>query len=215
MRLIDRGENLLKTLLAKELGEIIRPNVSAIFTDGFYQWLRFFSKDKNRLARAFAHIFNFNVFWVTVDEQNNVLGIAACSDCMIPSVQLCKKEFRKHLGLLRGSIAFSVLKKEFEEKQYPFPISEDMGMVEFVATASEHRGKGVAETTLRHIFSTTPFTQYALEVADTNIKAVRLYEKLGFSEFMRVVEKHSDKSGVNALVYMKAIPNTHNQIQDT
>lgn len=80
-----------------------------------------------------------------------------------------------------------------------------MGTVEFVATSTEYRSKGVASSIINHIFETTPYNEYVLEVADTNEKAVRLYEKLGFSEFMRVKEKHSKQSGINNLLYLKYV----------
>jgi ribosomal protein S18 acetylase RimI-like enzyme len=80
-----------------------------------------------------------------------------------------------------------------------------MGCIEFVATSPEYRGKGVTSEIITHILKTTPYTNYVLEVADTNLNAVNLYMKLGFQEFKRVEEKHSDKSGINYLVYMKYI----------
>lgn len=78
--------------------------------------------------------------------------------------------------------------------------------MEFVATAAEHRGKGVASAIIEHIVKVTPFSAYILEVADTNLAAVKLYEKLGFKEFMRTPEPHSKRSGINYLVYMKYEP---------
>ena len=78
-----------------------------------------------------------------------------------------------------------------------------MGMVEFVAVSAKYRGQGVATAIMKHIFAVTPYEVYALEVADTNTNAVKLYEKLGYTEFMRIKQKHSKQSGVDYLVYMK------------
>jgi ribosomal protein S18 acetylase RimI-like enzyme len=189
-------------LNAGEFNHQTNAQMSRIFVDGFYQWLRFFSKDKAKLVKAFTHMFNPSVFYIaTVNEE--ILGIAACTGERAPSVRLDKKEFRRHLGLVRGFIAYTMLKKEFEGKKYPFPIEQDMGLVEFVAVAEQSRRQGVAAAIISHIFDTTPYAKYVLEVADTNASAVRLYEKLGFQEFMRVKLKHSKRSGVNDLVYMK------------
>lgn len=188
--------------LAASLGESARPDISDIFVEGFFQWLQFFSRDKAILKRALAHMFNLDVFYVAL-YAGKVAGMAACTAAAVPCVQLQKSELTRHLGFLKGRIAYAVLKKEFEEKPYPFAISPGMGLVEFVATAPDYRGKGVAGSIIRHIFDVTPFSEYALEVADTNTNAVRLYEKLGFSEFMRIPQKHSKRSGVNNLVYMK------------
>jgi len=69
---------------------------------------------------------------------------------------------------------------------YPFELSSQTGSIEFVATAPEHRGKGAAFGLLEHVMDAMPYTEYVLEVADTNISAIRLYEKLGFNEFKRI-----------------------------
>jgi len=103
------------------------------------------------------------------------------------------------------TITYFILKREFEEKLYPFEITKGMGMVEFIATSIKYRGQGVASAIMKHICDFTPYDVYALEVADTNTNAVKLYKKPGYSEFLRIRQKHSKKSGVNYLVYMKYI----------
>lgn len=183
-------------------GDSTKMKISEIFVDGFFQWLNFFSKDKDKLTKAFSHMFNLKVFYIAVID-GEIAGIAACTDGKVSSVQLKSQELKKHLGFFMGSIAYFVLKREFEEKSYPFEITKGMGMVEFVATSAKYRGQGVASAIMTHIFESTPYDVYALEVADTNANAVKLYEKLGYSEFLRVKQKHSKKSGVNYLVYMK------------
>ncbi|WP_235836351.1 GNAT family N-acetyltransferase [Enterococcus timonensis] len=179
--------------------------VSKIFVEGFYQWLKFFSKDQKKLTKTFAHIFNPDVFYVAMIDEK-VAGFAACARPENPSVHLVQKEFRQHLGFWKGTLAYRILKKEFEDKPYPFSIPENMGMIEFVATDAEFFGQGVATRIIQHIQQTTPFKEYALEVADTNLPAVKLYEKLGFREFQRVPEKHPKQSGLNFYLYLKNIP---------
>ena len=47
----------MKVMNAKEIGgDPIRNEISSIFVDGFYKWIKFFSKDKEALKKAFAHI---------------------------------------------------------------------------------------------------------------------------------------------------------------
>jgi ribosomal protein S18 acetylase RimI-like enzyme len=72
-----------------------------------------------------------------------------------------------------------------------------------VATAAAHRGKGVSFDLLKYIHETMPYSEYILEVADTNASAIRLYEKLGYVEFTR--KPAHKKSGFNDFVYMKLI----------
>jgi ribosomal protein S18 acetylase RimI-like enzyme len=194
----------MKTIRFSKFDNQTRMKISEIFVDGFYQWLNYFSKDKGKLVKAFEHMFNPEVFYIAVID-DDIAGIAACTDGKIPSVRLDSKKLKKHLGLIMGTITYFILKKEFEEKQYPFEIEKGMGMVEFVATASKYRGQGVATLIINDIFHITPYETYVLEVADTNTNAVKLYEKLGFTEFMRIKQKHSKRSGVNHLVYMKCL----------
>ena len=196
----------MKILCASEFGNDTKMKISKIFVDGFFQWLNFFSKDKDKLTKAFSHMFNLEVFFVAVID-DEIAGIAACTDGKVSSIHLESKELKKHMGFFMGTITYSVLKREFEEKSYPFEIDKGMGMVEFVATSTKFRGQGVATAIMNYIFDSTPYCVYALEVADTNINAVKLYEKLGYTEFLRIKEKHSKQSGINYLVYMKYLKN--------
>lgn len=198
------GETIMKIIRAGETDQDIRLDISKVFVDGFHQWLKFFSKDKEKLSKAFAHMFNLDVFYVAMDG-DNVAGITACTDGRTPCVKLEKQPLRKHLGFIKGTTTLIILKKQFEEKPYPFEIEKGMGTIEFVATSPKYRGRGVATAIINHIVSATPYSEYVLEVADTNETAVKLYQTLGFTEFMRVKEKHSKQSGVNYLIYMKMV----------
>ncbi|MFA5527026.1 MAG: GNAT family N-acetyltransferase [Peptostreptococcales bacterium] len=199
----------MKIIRANEFGNDTKIKISKIFVDGFYQWLNFFSKDKDKLTKAFSHMFNLEFFYVAIID-GEIAGIAACADGKVPSVHLKSQELKKHLGFFMGIITYFILKREFEQKLYPFEITKGMGMVEFVATSTKFRGQGVASAIMKHILDSTPYDVYALEVADTNIKAIKLYEKLGYSEFLRIKQKHSKQSGVNNLVYMKCLKTTTN-----
>ena len=188
---------------ADELDFNVRVQMSEIFADGFTQWLVFFSKDKNTIAKAFAHMFVLDQFYVAV-ANNKIAGMVACTDCRTLSVRLNKKELRKHLGFFKGSIAGLVLKKEFES---PFKNpSPETGSIEYVGTATEFRGKGVASQIISHIISNTPYKVYLIkEVADTNTPAMNLYKKLGFKEYNRIPipKSRAEKIGINNFISLK------------
>jgi ribosomal protein S18 acetylase RimI-like enzyme len=179
-----------------------REQISRVFTLGFYQWLKYFSKDTDRLARALAHMFELSRFWVAV-EGGTIAATCACTDGTKSPIRLDKAELRRHLGLIRGSFAYQMLRENLQEHSYPFTLASQTGSIEFVATAPEFRGKGVAFALLEHVMQTCGYCEYVLEVADTNESALRLYERLGFKEFQRVPEKHPKQSGLNFYVYMK------------
>ena len=90
----------------------IREQMAAIFAEGFSQWLIYFSKDPQVIAQAFAHMFVLDQFYVAMSG-DKVAGFVGCTDCVAKSVQLDAKQLRKHLGLVKGSIAAIVLKKEW------------------------------------------------------------------------------------------------------
>lgn len=195
--------NKIRVIRADKIDIDVRNQMSQIFAEGFTQWLGYFSKDKNVIAKTFAHMFVLDKFYVAIVE-NKITGMVACTDCKTLSIQLNKRELRKHLGVVKGSVAGIVLKKEFES---PFKSPQvDTGSIEYVGTASKFRGKGVASQIIKYIFDNTPYREYIIEeVADTNIPAMNLYKKIGFEEYKRipVSQKNAKKIGVNYLISLK------------
>lgn len=181
----------------------VRRGISEVFAEGFTQWLGFFSKDMKKIAAAFAHMFVLDQFYVAVSK-GQVVGMAACTDGTSLSVKLDKKELRNHLGFFKGSMAGIFLKKEFETTlNYPSP---GVGSIEFVGTAAEFRGQGVASQLIRYILEHTPYQVYEIkEVADTNIPAMKLYHKLGFDEYTRkpIPAWRAKKIGINHIVSLR------------
>ncbi|UVI28461.1 GNAT family N-acetyltransferase [Paenibacillus spongiae] len=183
----------------------VRSQMSEIFADGFTQWLGFFSKDKNTIAKAFAHMFVLDQFYVAITG-NKVAGMAACTDGTALSVRLNKKQLRKYLGFFKGSLAGFILKREFE-KLLENPFREKCS-IEFVGTALEYRGQGAATQIIGYLVESTSYKEYLIEeVADTNIPAIRLYTKLGFEEYKRkpIPAKMAKKNGLNHLVSLKYV----------
>jgi ribosomal protein S18 acetylase RimI-like enzyme len=193
---------MMECIRANRPGYDARPQISRVFVDGFYKWLKFFSKDRGKLERAFAHTFNLDAFYAA-ELDGEIIAIASCASKAARSVSLEKQQFCKHLGFVMGRIAYAALHKEFETKEYPIPMGETTGAIEFVAVASEHQGKGIAGKLIERVIEETGFSEYILEVADTNANAVSLYSRLGFEEVCRVPEKHPKQSGLNDYVYMK------------
>lgn len=194
----------LNIIRASELGDGARGQMSQLFVEGFGKHFLFFSKDTKRLAAAFAHIFRLEVFYLAV-EDGHIVGMAACTDGLCTSVRISSPCFRKHLGYYKGTLAGLFLKNELENHPYPFPIAqgEQIGSVEYVVVGQAHRGTGVGAALLRHIHALPQYQSFVLEVADTNLPALRLYQKQGYREFLRVKQKHTKYSGINELIYMR------------
>lgn len=201
--LMQSGDNKFIIVKADKIDLDVRLQISEIFAEGFTQWLGYFSKDKSTIAKAFAHMFVLNQFYVAI-ANDKVAGMTACTDGKTFSIKLNKKELRKHLGFFKGSIAGIFLKKEFEAPYEKFP--PNTGSIEFVGTAHEFKGQGVASQIIQYIFENTPYKNYVIEeVADTNIPAMNLYKKLGFKEYKRkpLPEKLAKKNGINNLLSLR------------
>lgn len=177
-----------------------RPQMGRIFAEGFYQWLKYFTKDKEKLIKAMAHIFILDYFYLAV-EGDKITAITACTDGKTPPVALDKKTLCKTLGFITGRITYAVLTKNLVNHSYPFEVMPQTGSIEFVATAPEFRGKGAAYGLISHIIESTSYADYILEVADNNTSAVRLYDKLGFVEFKRTPAPK--QGGFKHFLYMK------------
>jgi ribosomal protein S18 acetylase RimI-like enzyme len=179
-----------------------RPQMGRIFAEGFYQWLKYFTKDKGKLSRAMAHIFDLSRFYATVQGES-IMAITACTDSKTPPISLDKKTLCSELGFIVGRITYVQLTKHLVNHKIPFELSPQTGYIEYVATAPEHRGKGAAFGLITHIMDVSGYTEYVLEVAGKNAPAIKLYEKLGYVEFKRVPAPKG--SGEQHLVYMRKI----------
>ena len=176
-----------------------RTQLSRVFVEGFYDWIRHFHKDKDMLVKTFTHIFHLKHFYVALDG-DKIAAMVACTQGFAP-ISLDRKIFVQVLGFFRGHITYFMLKRHMVRNAYPFSLGSATGSIEFVATAPEYRGKGAAFGLLSHVMELLPFSEYVLEVVDNNAPAIRLYEKLGFSELMRIPGPMG--SGIKHLVYMK------------
>jgi len=189
---------------ADQLGFDPRKGMSSVFVEGFSKWLGFFSKDRETLVSAFAHMFVLERFYAAVAD-GQIAGIAACAERGAGSVRLDIGELRKHFGFLKGTIAAHALKKEVER---PFSgLPPQTGLLDFVGTASAFRGNGAASQLIRRIISDAQYTEYRLQVADTNTNAVNLYKKMGFKEFRRVPlpAGKARRAGINSVIWMRYV----------
>jgi len=189
---------------ASEISVNVRPMMSEIFVQGWYKDLQMFSKDKRKLQRTFEHLFNLDDFYVAWGDEK-MLGFVAVNDRKNQRrVQTFdRREFRKHLGFFKGSFACWAMKREMN-KEYPFEIPNGTGVVEFVATAESARGQGIAKKLIAHAMERESYDRYILEVVDGNIGAIKLYERLGFSEFTRAKSPYPPKhTGFEYMIYME------------
>jgi ribosomal protein S18 acetylase RimI-like enzyme len=188
---------------ASELDINIREKISEIFVDGFSKDFRSLSKDKNKLTKAFAHMFVLEVFYVAI-LNNEIAGIMACTNMETFCINHDKKILVKYFGIIKGLYLNYLFRYYFQKfPKYQIETNKRTASIEFVATLEKFRGKGVAPSILKYLHSFTDYDEYLLEVADINLPAIKLYEKMGYKELYRKKEKYSKYSGINYLIYMK------------
>lgn len=183
-----------------------KQEVSKIFSESFYQWFKYFSKDTNRLAKAFDGSFIWEKFYFSLID-GQVCGMAAVTDGISPSIRLSNRKMTRNLGFYKGFLAYFILKHMLQNHKYPFPVSEETLSIEFVAVSEKSRRRGVASNLIQYIIDNSNSQRYILEVADTNLPAVSAYEKMGFEVFYSVPETHPKQSGINNYLYMEFVKN--------
>ena len=184
---------------ALEYGDNIREKITELYVEELYDiGLKFFSNNKEKLKKVFLNMIAPEYFYVVIID-NELAGMAACLDKGHLCINANFKSFVIHLGLFKGLIA-NLEFKDYSEK-YGKYIDDKTARIENVATNSKYKRKGIASAIIKHIFSLSEYKHYFLEVADTNMNALKLYEKLGFKEVYR--KKVMPGSGINYLIYMK------------
>lgn len=174
-------------------------DVARVFVEGYYRELSTLSKDKDVLVKAIEGSFNEQVFLLGM-LGGEVVGISACADNRQRAMQLDKTRYTKYFGFLMGSFAFDAMKKEFHS---PLKYPDGTGYIECVATMPAACGRGVATKLMEATIAQAPYTEFVLEVMDTNDVAIRIYQRLGFVEFERKRERFGKQKGFNARIYMK------------
>ena len=160
--------------------------VAQCIAEGFEQDFSFFCKDMNIVAKALEPGIRPEKFYIAL-YNDNIVGVAGISDCTGRAVYTDWSSFKKRFGLIMGTIAKLVLKKEFE-KPLPYPVTT--GFIEFVATRKSIRRSGVASNLLQESMRQTRYKEYILDVIEENRPAVNCYTKLGFTAFKKTKKKN-------------------------
>lgn len=80
----------------------------------------------------------------------------------------------------------------------------DRAQIDFVATAPEHRGRGVATALVRQLVATSGHRVHVLrDIKDTNEAALHVYRTLGFVEYTRRKARFSRHAGFSAYVSLR------------
>lgn len=171
---------MIEKLVFNNLAELTAVHIhqtAEIFAASFLDAFSFISHNVDAVADAIEHSFLLEHFYVALLE-DNVVGIAAFSTAKERAHRFRRDVLVSHWGLIRGSIAYFRLRDMLER---PLNLKEHQCYIESVATDSAYRGMGISTQLQLHLLHTLPYSEFFLEVAETNFNAIRLFEKLGFS----------------------------------
>ena len=158
-----------------------------------------------RIARVLENGVDAGRF-IVAEHGGKIVGIAGCADCTGRAVSPTKKDCTKHLGFIRGSIAYKVL---YEESFGPLEYPATTCVIDFVGVLEEARGKGIAKAMLeKAVESNAQYSEFILNVKDNNSRAIGVYERFGFVEYERVPFRLAKLAGFNTKVWMKYTQNS-------
>jgi ribosomal protein S18 acetylase RimI-like enzyme len=198
IRLRKVGDDL--DICIRQAAEQDKRGISRTIAYSFEKEFSMLIKDMERVAKAFEDSIDVSRFFVA-EQNGEVVGMIACTDCTGRAVEVNRKAFVSHWGFFRGMIGYTILKPEFMSPlQYP----STTGYIEFVGVLKQARGKGLAKTMLKEIIERHPqYDEFFLDVTDVNIPAQKSYQAFGFVESHRVPEKHPKQRGFNSRIYMR------------
>lgn len=174
-------------------------DIAKIFVEGFYDKFSGLCSDKEKLIKIFMGSFCSESVYIAYIEDKPV-GIMGISDNKKRVLSLDKKRFKTYLGYIKGIFSYHILKKEFNEPLY---YKNNVAYIDFITTLVEARGNNVARTLLKILLEDKRYSEFILEVGDTNNIALNLYTKMGFEEFDRKTEKYPKQTGFNERIFMK------------
>ena len=136
---------------AIEFGDNAREKITELYVEGFFNdGLKFFSKDKEKLKKAFAPVFVVENFYVAVID-NEIAGMIACMKKEKLCMNISMKNFVKQLGIFGGLLAYFG-NRNFLSK-FKTITDEKTAIPEFLATNEKYSKRGIASTLMKYLLS--------------------------------------------------------------
>ncbi|MHC6174979.1 GNAT family N-acetyltransferase [Glutamicibacter endophyticus] len=192
---------MIEQCRADEVGEGYREDIAGVLAHGFAEDFAFFSPDPARVAAAFAHMLILERFYVALVD-GHPAAVASLTTGEQECFALVAAELRAHLGAIRGSISYQIVRSQFLGA-YPEP-SPDLAEIGFVTTAPGFRRRGLARALMQHLVSDTGFQRFVLrDIKDTNQAALQLYRGLGFREYERRPVRFARRAGFHEYLSLR------------
>jgi 8-oxo-dGTP diphosphatase len=176
-----------------------RAAIAAVIVEAYRREFSALSRNTDKLTAALTAAVEVDRFFVA-DRGGDIIGAIACTDHTGRAMRVNATDWRRHLGIVRGTLAARVLASPWMSGlDYP----PTTGYIEFVAVAERSRRQGVATKLVEGVVVQTPFTEFELEVTDANTPARDCYRKIGFVDVRRKTEKFGRLKGFRERIYMR------------
>jgi len=157
-------------------------NIAKTIAFSFEKIFSVFTKDMERMAKVFENGIAADRFYVA-EQNEKIIGIVACGDSTGRVLKSTKDECKKHLGLIRGLLAFKIIRSELM-RPHTYPATT--GYIDVIGVLQQARGKGVAKELLKAIVDNSKYNELVLDVDSDNTQAIKSYTDFGFVEYKRV-----------------------------
>jgi ribosomal protein S18 acetylase RimI-like enzyme len=86
---------------------------------------------------------------------------------------------------------------------------EGLAEIGFVTTHPTYQGRGMATALMQHLLALPGYEEYVLrDIKDTNTPALKLYAKLGFTEYERRSVRFARRAGFSTYVSLRLMQTT-------
>lgn len=154
---------------------------------------------KEKVQRFLEDSIRTDCFYI-MEKDGETIGVTAVSNSESRALAHAKEAAHKNFGFLIGTLMYRMNFREFETN---YCDSKNVGYIEFVAIKQKFQNQGMASTMLCEIISKKDFESYILDVVDTNLAAIRCYEKIGFIEIRREKVRFSKQKGFQEKIFME------------
>ena len=188
------------------LGEDYRRRITEVYVRSFAEDFVAFSRDTEKLADAFEHMLLLDRFYVALVD-GEPAGIASLTEGDQVLFAPRWREILRHLGPVRGLLCSVVVRMWF---MGPYEGARPgLAEIGFVATEPAYQGRGVATALLRSLLALPAYREYVLEdIKDTNVAALSVYTKLGFTVYRRRTMRSGRRAGFTELLSMRLVQET-------
>ena len=159
-----------------DLDEEEKREAIEVFIEGFGHMFTF-AKTKNELTQFFTGAFEEPLMYACVSE-NHVAGILGLGTNVKRAIKLDQQKCMKLFGKSKGGMVYKLLHIIAGK---PAVKNADDLYIDYLATDSRMRKRGVGTKLLNFAFSLPQYKVYYIEVLSKNQTAAKLYEQLGFT----------------------------------